>query len=85
MNDEPRWYERGLVPPYLHYWPHFVAGIPANWIARHIVCPIRGHAWRQTWEGFGATGRLAGRQCRRCWLAEWCPCLKCNDREEADA
>lgn len=75
--DRPRWYERGFAPPYAHMWPHFVAGAPVNWLARHVLCPLFGHHWRQTWRGFIGIDRLAGRQCRWCWSSEYCPCLGC--------
>lgn len=59
------------------YWPHFVCGIPVNWIARNIICPLVGHKWRQTIQGIWYGERIYGRQCRRCWAGQPCPCLGC--------
>jgi hypothetical protein len=65
------------VRTHLGYWPHFVCGIPVNWLARNVICPVRGHKWRQTIKGFWFHEKMYGRSCRRCWKDEYCPCLYC--------
>jgi hypothetical protein len=50
-------------------------------LARHTICQLFGHRWRQTIRGVDMqTFRLLyGRQCLRCLTQEKCPCLGCRE------